>query len=90
MSKEPMDVEGVLEGLHRVLPLQLRSANAYTLAAASIVGFTYANLSEQLFAFAQRDLEDARRLAEKIVTLGGDLCESAPGFSVADDPEQTI
>lgn len=90
MSKEPMDVEGVLDGLHRVLPLQLRSANAYTLAAASIVGFEYASLSQQLWSFAEHDLEDARRLGEKIVTLGGTLCEDVPGFSVGENPEATI
>ncbi|HEU4657657.1 MAG TPA: ferritin-like domain-containing protein [Capillimicrobium sp.] len=90
MDKDPMDVEAVVDGLQRVLPLQLRSATAYTLAAASIVGFSYAALSQQLWTFATLELEDARRLGEKIVTLGGRLCDDVPGFAVADDPEDTI
>lgn len=89
-DKEPMDVPAVVEGLRRCVPLQLRSAAAYTLAAASIVGFEYASLSQQLWSFAEHDLEDARRLAEKIVTLEGELPDTVPGFAVDGDPEQTI
>ena len=63
---------------------------AFTLAAASIVGYTYASLNELLWRFAAADLEDARRLAEKLVTLGGDLPEEVPGFPVGDHPKATI
>jgi bacterioferritin (cytochrome b1) len=90
MDKDPLDVDTALERLQRALPLQLRSANAYALAAGSIVGYEYASLSELLFGAAARDLEDARRLAEKITTLGGELCDAVPGFEVSSDPEGTI
>jgi bacterioferritin (cytochrome b1) len=90
MDKDPLDVDAALEGLQRALPLQLRSATAYTLAAGSVVGYAYAPLGELLWQFAARDLEDARRLAEKITTLGGDLGDSVPAFSVGEHPERTI
>ena len=90
MDKDPLDVGAALAGLQRALPLQLRSATAYTLAAGSVVGYAYAPLGELLWQFATRDLEDARRLAEKITTLGGDLGDSVPAFSVGEHPERTI
>jgi len=90
MDKDPLDADAALSGLQRALPLQLRSATAYTLAAGSVVGFAYAPLGELLWRFAARDLEDARRLAEKITTLGGTLNDSVPPFAVADHPEATI
>ena len=71
MDKDPLDVELALERLTKALPLQLRSAAAYTIAAGSITGFEYLGLSDLLWRFAEADLADARRLIEKIVTLGG-------------------
>jgi hypothetical protein len=38
MDKDPLDVDLALERLGAALPLQLRSATAYTIAAASITG----------------------------------------------------
>jgi len=66
-----MDVEGVVEALNAALRLQLRSVLAYTLAAGSLVGLRYAPLAPLLAEFARLDLDDARRLTEKIVTLEG-------------------
>jgi bacterioferritin len=70
-KKDPMDVEGAIEALNNALRLQYRSALAYTVVAGSLVGLRFAPLSPQLWAFAQQELEDARRLVEKIVTLDG-------------------
>ncbi|MCW3012098.1 MAG: hypothetical protein JWO90_2502 [Solirubrobacterales bacterium] len=70
-DKEPMDVEAVVERLNVALPMQFRSAVAYTVAAGSITGFQFAPLGAQLWSFAEREIEDARRLVEKLVTLGG-------------------
>ncbi len=39
MDKDPLDVDLALERLSKALPLQLRSAAAYTMAAGSITGF---------------------------------------------------
>ena len=85
MDKDPLDVDLALERLSAALPLQLRSAAAFTTAAGSITGFEYHGLSELLWRFAQADLEDARRLVEKIVTLGGRPVDGVTGFEL---PEQ--
>jgi bacterioferritin (cytochrome b1) len=76
-KKDPMDVEGVVDALNAALRLQYRSALAYTLIAGSLVGLRFAPLAPQLTAFAHADLDDARRLVEKIVTLEG-TPETAP------------
>jgi bacterioferritin (cytochrome b1) len=85
MDKDPLDADLALDRLGTALPLQLRSAAAYTIAAASITGFEYLGLTELLWRFAQADLDDARRLTEKIVTLGGAPVDSVSGFGLSGD-----
>jgi bacterioferritin (cytochrome b1) len=76
---ERLDVEEAIALLQAALRLQYRSALGYTLAAGSVVGFSYQHLGESLWRFAQQDLEDARRLVEKLTTLGAEpTTEVAP------------
>jgi bacterioferritin (cytochrome b1) len=82
MDKDPLDVDLALERLGKALPLQLRSVAAYTLAAGSITGYQYLGLSDLLWQFAEADLADARRLIEKIVTLGGEPVDEISGFGL--------
>ena len=82
MDKDPLDVDLALERLTKALPLQLRSAAAYTIAAGSITGFQYVGLSDLLWKFAEADLADARRLVEKIVTLGGQPTKEISGLEL--------
>ena len=90
MDKDPLDVELALERLGKALPLQLRSAAAYTMAAGSITGFQYLGLSDLLWRFAEAELIDARHLVEKIVTLGGTPTDSVTGFGLPTEPDQAI
>ena len=69
-EQEKLDAEEAIERLQAALRLQYRSALAYAAAAGSVVGFSYQHIGESLWRFAERDLEDARRLVEKIVTFG--------------------
>ena len=62
MDKDPLDVELALERLTKALPLQLRSAAAYTIAAGSITGFQYQGLSDLLWKFAEAELGDSGRI----------------------------
>ena len=90
MDKDPLDVDLALERLTKALPLQLRSTVAYTLAAGSITGFEYFGLSDLLWRFAEADLEDTRRLTEKIVTLGGEPVDRVDGFGLPGDGDAIV
>jgi bacterioferritin (cytochrome b1) len=85
MDKDPLDVDAALERLGKALPLQFRSVAAYTTAAASVTGFRYLGLSDLLWRFAEAELADARRLLEKIVTLGGEPADRVEGFGLTGD-----
>ena len=85
MDKDPLDIDAALERLGVALPLQLRSATAFTMAAGSITGFEYFGLSDMLWRYAEADLADARRLAEKVVTLGGEPVDRVTGFALPRD-----
>jgi bacterioferritin (cytochrome b1) len=85
MDKDPLDVEHALERLGIALPLQMRSAAAFTMAAGSITGFEYFGLSDMLWRYAEADLADARRLVEKVVTLGGEPIDNITGFELPRD-----
>ena len=78
-EEERLDVEEAIARLQIALRLQYRSALGYTVASGSVVGFSYQHLGESLWCFAQLDLADARRLVEKIVTLGAEpITDVAP------------
>ncbi|MEJ7785821.1 MAG: ferritin-like domain-containing protein [Solirubrobacteraceae bacterium] len=69
---EPLDHEAAIAALNKALRLQYRSGLAYSLVAGSLTGFAHVALGPQLYAFAAAELDDARRLVEKIVALGGE------------------
>lgn len=83
---DPLDTDAAIERLNAALPLQQRSALQYTLAAGSLTGLELQAVTGRLFAFAEAELADARRLVEKIVALGGEpVAEVAPlGFHDGD------
>jgi len=70
-KKDPMEVGDAIEALNTALRLQQRSALAYTHLAGTLVGFRFHGLASEMSSFALAELDDARRLAEKITTLGG-------------------
>jgi bacterioferritin (cytochrome b1) len=71
-EKDPLDVDGAIERLNAALRLQYRSVLGYTIAAGSVTGFEHQGIAELLWRFAQSELDDTRRIVEKIVTLGGE------------------
>ena len=87
---EKLDVQAQIECLQKALRLQYRSATAYTLAAGSVVGFAYSHFGTSLWQFAEADLEDARRLVEKIKTLGADPTIDIAPMRYSKDPVELI
>jgi bacterioferritin len=71
-EKDPLDVDGAVERLNAALRLQYRSVLGYTIAAGSVTGFEHQGIADLLWRFAQSELDDTRRIVEKIVTLGGE------------------
>src|SRR3954453_830147 len=71
-EKDPLDVDAAVERLNTALALQYRSVLGYTIAAGSVTGFEHQGMAELLWRFAEAELDDTRRIVEKIVTLGGD------------------
>jgi bacterioferritin (cytochrome b1) len=89
-EEEQLDVDAAIERLQAALRLQYRSALGYTAAAGSVVGFAYAHLAESLWSFAQCDLQDARRLVEKIVTYGALPSTEIAPLRCFDAPAQLV
>jgi bacterioferritin (cytochrome b1) len=69
---EPLDQDKAVAALNRALRLQYRSGLAYSLVAGSLTGFEHVALGPQLYGFAAAELDDARRLVEKVVAFGGE------------------
>ncbi|WP_205697992.1 ferritin-like domain-containing protein [Conexibacter sp. SYSU D00693] len=89
-DKDPLDVEEAVRRLEHALPLQLRSVVAYGIASGSLVGFQYVGLGELFWRFAQADLDDVRRLTEKLVTLGGQPPTEVPDAELGTIPERMV
>ena len=62
-----MELKEAIAGLNEGLELQFRSVVQFTLAAGSTLGLAHAFVADRLAVFARAELEDARRVAEKIV-----------------------
>jgi bacterioferritin (cytochrome b1) len=71
-DKEQMNHAAVKEKLAQALRLQYRSVLQYTLTAGSIVGMEYQSFGDRLWLFAEQEIDDARRLVEKLVALEGE------------------
>jgi bacterioferritin (cytochrome b1) len=80
-----MDVEAVVEGLNRALALQRRSVLLYSLAGASTIGPLAAGIADRYELFAGAELEDAGRLAAKLVSLGGEPTDDVAPLSWEED-----
>jgi bacterioferritin (cytochrome b1) len=87
---EPMDVEKVLECLNKALALQRRSVLELTTASGSMFGLEVQGVTTQLWAFAKEELDDLRRLIEKITALGGDPGTDTTETRWTSDPQRTI
>jgi bacterioferritin (cytochrome b1) len=90
MPEETMNLGAVREKLAKALRLQYRSALQYTLTAGSIVGIEYQGLSDHLWRFAEAELDDARRLVEKLVALEGEPPVRAPDLRYEDEPRKAL
>jgi bacterioferritin (cytochrome b1) len=90
MAEETMNLGAVREKLARALRLQYRSVLQYTLTAGSIVGIEYQGLSDRLWVFAEAELDDARRLVEKLVALEGEPPVRAPDLHHDDKPRKAL
>ena len=85
-----MNLGAVREKLAKAVRLQYRSVLQYTLTAGSIVGIEYQGLSDRLWRFAEAELDDARRLVEKLVALEGEPPVRAPDLRYEDEPRKAL
>jgi bacterioferritin (cytochrome b1) len=90
MTDENMDVEDQVERLNAALRLQYRSALQYILAAAGLAGFEFQPLAANLGGFAREELDDARRLADKVTALGGEPTEAVAPPRFEADPRAAV
>ena len=85
-----MDVRAVLDGFERALSLQYRSALELTVLAGSLTGRAWHPLGPLLWSFAEAELDDTRRLVEKVVALGGTPTVEPAPFAFEADPERAL
>jgi bacterioferritin (cytochrome b1) len=70
--EEKLDRDAAVERLNDALELQYRSVVQYTLTSGSLFGFEFQSLGDRFCEFARAELDDARKLVEKITSLGGE------------------
>lgn len=87
---DPMDVDAVLECLNAALKLQQRVVLQYTVASGSMFGIHVQGVANELWAFAREELDDLRRLVEKITALGGDPSTEVAEVAWSPDPHDAL
>ena len=68
----------------------MRSALQYSLTAASLVGFEAQAVAASLTEYGDSELGDARRLIQKIVSLGGSPTTAVAELRLSHDPVEAI
>jgi len=71
-DEETLDIGAMVEALNRALRFQYRSVLSWTVAAGTATGFEHQALADRFAINAADDLADARRIVEKIASLGGE------------------
>lgn len=89
-SEETLDVEDAVDRLNEALSLQYRSALAYTLAAGGMFGFEYQGFSSELAGFGRAEIDDTRRLVEKITTFEGEPTTEVAPLEWNKEPEELV
>ena len=89
-AEERLDVDEAVSRLNDAIELQYRSVNQYMLSSASLFGFEFQALGDRLWEFARYELEDARRLVEKIVALGGEPTTEMASLEWTGEPDAAI
>jgi bacterioferritin (cytochrome b1) len=89
-TEERLDVEEAVSRLNDALRLQYRSANQYMLSSGSLFGFEFQSLGDRMWAFAKEELDDARRLVEKIVALGGSPTTEMAELNWTGEPDAAV
>ncbi len=80
MPDDKMKVAKVQELINQAIPLQFRSAALFTWAAGAVTGIEFQALGIKFEEFGRLELEDARRLVEKLVALGGEPTTAVANF----------
>jgi bacterioferritin (cytochrome b1) len=89
-AEETLDVEAAVARLNDALKLQYRSAHQYMLSSGSLFGFEFQALGDRLWEFSRAEIEDARRLVEKIVALGGEPTTDSAPLRWTGDPAEAV
>jgi bacterioferritin (cytochrome b1) len=89
-DEETLDVEAMVEALNRALRLQYRSILSWTVAAGTATGFEHQALADRFAINASDDLGDARRLVEKIASLGGEPATDPGEVAFQPDSESWV
>jgi bacterioferritin (cytochrome b1) len=87
---DPMDTDKVLECLNEALELQHRSILQFNLASGAMFGLEVQAVTADLWQFAQAELDETRRLVEKIAALGGDPTTNVAKVNWNSDPAKVI
>jgi bacterioferritin (cytochrome b1) len=85
-----MNADTVVGLLNEALRLQHRSALQYAVASAGMIGLTGQALSNTFAEWSRHELDDVRRLVEKITALGGAPTTDVAALRWDADPVETI
>src|SRR3954463_13147409 len=90
MKPDPMEVDTVLQCLNEALELQHRSVLQFNLASGGMLGLEVQAVTGELWGFAKAELDDTRRIIEKIAALGGDPTTNVAELRWSDDPRSVL
>ena len=87
---DPMQVDAAVAKLNKALTLQYRSAIEHTVIAGSLTGVQWQPLESLLWSSAESELDDARRIVQKVVAIGGAPTTEIAPFTLPSTSEEAL
>lgn len=89
-SDEPLNAPAAIKKLNTALALQYRSAIELALLAGTLQGVQWQPFEQLLSAYAAEEVEDIRRMVQKVVAIGGTPVTTIKRFDLPESPEKAL
>ena len=87
---DAMNVPAAIDLLNTALRLQYRSVIEHAVIAGTMSGVQWQALEPIIESFARDELEDARRMVQKVVAIGGTPTTDVAPFALRESPSAAL
>jgi hypothetical protein len=89
-SDEPLNERAAITKLNKALSLQYRSAIEFAMLAGTLQGVQWQPFEALLTSYASHEVDDIRRIVQKVVAIGGTPVTKPKAFELPESPDAAL